>query len=353
MRWMIIAAVGRRVALALLVLSVVASACSGRTERIDSETSIASLEKVRLGGVDQWILIRGVDASAPVLLFVHGGPGSPELPLNHEYGLGLEENFVLVHWDQRGAGKSHSLAVSPKSMNVDQFIADCHELTLLLKERFGRDRVYIMGHSWGSLLGTLTVARHPEDYYAYIGIGQVVDLERNEAISYQFVVDEAKARERAWAQLQLKLIGPPPYSNDLKLAIQRQWLQEFGGAVYRQDGYAELAAVMVNSPEYTALDLFKFSNGVIYSIVLMWDEVMTYDLIEQVPRLEVPVYFLHGRHDYNTPWELAEEYYEALDAPAGKTLIWFEQSAHSPNMEEPERFARVMVERVLAETYSP
>jgi len=333
------------------VLAIALSACSTGTPKIDAPHSIAELTGVELGGAEQWILIRGRDVDNPVLLFVHGGPGSPEMPMNHEYGEALEKDFVLVHWDQRGAGKSYSLSVPHESMNVERFIADAVELSDYLCGRFSEEKIYIVGHSWGSLLGALTVEKRPDLYHAYVGIGQVVDLERNEAISYDYVLEEAKKRGDRFGRMHLEAIGPPPYDNLVELITQRDYLRKYGGATHDPKDYEKFYSAAVKAPEYSPADLLKYQLGTLYSIYYMWDEVLTYDLIEEVPRIEVPVYFMHGRHDYNTPWELAQEYYRKLEAPAGKKLIWFENSAHSPNMEEPEKFAREMV-KVKQETYN-
>jgi pimeloyl-ACP methyl ester carboxylesterase len=342
--------INRYLKLVLFVSIVMLMSSCAKTTKINTENSIASLEKINLNGVNQWILIRGDNADNPILLFLHGGPGSPEMPANHHFGHRLEKDFVVVNWDQRGAGKSAHVSVPHQSMNVDQFVDDCHDLVTHLCDRFDKDKIYLVGHSWGSVLGTLTVAKYPGLFHAYVGIGQVVDLERNEAISYQYVVDKAEEKNNALAKSQLKMIGPPPYSNNLELLIQRQWLSKFGGAVHDPKSTGSFYLTALKSPEYSPADYFKYLYGTISSISLMWDEVMTYNFIEQAPSLEVPVYFAVGRHDYNTPWELTVEYYEVLDAKKGKSLIWFENSAHSPNLEEPEAFHKMMVERVLAET---
>jgi pimeloyl-ACP methyl ester carboxylesterase len=335
----------------LVIMSLASMSCAGRTPAIATPHGIASLEKVKLGGVEQWILVRGNDVKAPVLLFVHGGPGSPEMPLARQFGPGLEKSFVVVHWDQRGAGKSFHSGIPPESMNVAQFIADAHELALLLRARFAADKIYLVGHSWGSLLGILTVHQYPELFYAYVGIGQVVELSRNEAISYQFVLNQAETRNKPLAAANLKRIGPPPYSGMAELMVQRRYLSKFGGAVYKKPEGGGMVSRALKSTEYTPLDYLRYAGGTYFSIKQMWDEVLTYNLFEQVPSLDVPVYFFEGRHDYNTPWELVQEYYDKLDAPRGKTLIWFEDSAHSPNLEEPERFADMLTTRVLPETY--
>jgi pimeloyl-ACP methyl ester carboxylesterase len=335
----------------LLVFSALfICSCAGRTPAIKSERSIASMEKVRLGGVEQWILIRGNDRSNPVLLFVHGGPGSAEMPVEHAYGGELEKHFVVVHWDQRGAGKSFHTDIPKGSMKVGQFVSDAQELVEVLRKRFSAPKIYLLGHSWGSLLGILTVSKIPDHFYAYIGMGQVVDMERNESISYQFVIDEARKHKDQTAIRDLESIGPPPYKNIAGLGVERKYLNKFGGVAYNPKKALNMYKLALQSSEYTPIDYLRYFYGALFSIENMWDEVLTYNLFKQVPRINAPVYFFEGRHDYNTPWPLVEEYYKFLDAPKGKTLVWFDDSAHSPMFEEPDKFNREML-RVLEETY--
>ncbi len=341
----------RRIAAVILILATILASCVAMTPPIKTPNSIASLEKVRIGGVDQWILIRGTDRSNPVLLFLHGGPGAAEMTTEHYFGPELEKHFVVVHWDQRGAGKSYSLKIPRESMNINQFVSDAHELVLLLRERFNTDKIYLMGHSWGSMLGVWLVQKYPELFCAYIGIGQVVDIERNEAVSYRFVLDEAKNRNNKTALRQLEKIGPPPYENRPERMTQRNWLNRFGGAAYQKSSMGWMIKIALGAKEYTAGDFVKFLIGVEYSDKLMEDQLLNVNFLKDAPRLEIPVYFFAGRHDYNTPWELVQEYYDKLDAPKGKHLVWFENSAHSPNLEEPEKFSRVMVDQVLKDTY--
>jgi len=333
----------------MLFLIAAVLSCA-KTPPIQTPQGIASLEAVKLGGVKQWILIRGQDASNPVLLFLHGGPGSPEMPFEHYFGPRLEEHFVVVHWDQRGAGKSLHPGIPKDSMTIGQFVSDARELVELLRKRFGAEKIYLMGHSWGTIIGTSLVQRHPELFYAYIGIGQCVDLPRNESVSYQFVLAEAKQRDHQKALRQLEKIGPPPYDNLRKLGTQRKWLTRFGGGVTHEGKFGPLVKIALQAPEYTPADFAKYLYGNYFGPKNTEAEVMKVNFLEQAPRLLVPVYFFAGRYDYNTPWELVQEYYTKLDAPQGKHLVWFENSAHSPNLEEPEKFADEMV-KVLEETY--
>lgn len=323
-------------------------------------TSIASLESIELNGVEQWILIRGEDVSKPVLLFLHGGPGSAEMPL-YRFNPYLERYFVVVMWDQRGSGKSYSKKIPEESMTIEQFIDDTHELTRILKKRFSTDKIYLVGHSWGSGLGMLTVDLYPEDYYAFVGIGQIVNLVENEQVSWQFCLDEARKRGDKKAIKQLEEVGPPVngvYKGDFKgdkfvmrgLQTERKWLTKYEGWWYGKTGYGMIIKVLLSTKEYTLGECIRYIKGSMFSLKAMWPDLNEINLEEDVPEVKIPVYFCVGQHDYNTPGEVSYPYYEKLKAPS-KEFIWFENSAHSPCFEEPEKFNQVMVGKVLKETY--
>jgi len=348
---------------AMVALLICMVSCTYTPSIVDADGnrvsgSIAEMAPVTLGGFDQWLVIRGVDRTNPVLLFIHGGPGTPETPLVHSVMKDLQEDFVVVTWDQRGAGLSYSKDVPVESMTVEQFITDAHELVGYLKERFGVEKIYIVGHSWGSVLGMHLIDRYPEDFYAYVGIGQVVNMHENERISYEYVYNRAMELNDKKAIRELEEVGPPVnglYGDDPtdidKLLTQRKWLLKYGGALYGKTSYLSYYPTYILSPEYSIFDSLNVLRGSKKSGELMNVQLRAVDLYTEIPEVEVPVYFFTGRHDYNTPFELVEEYYSILKVPR-KELIWFEESAHSPNIEEPERFTRLMVEKVLAETYS-
>jgi len=342
----------RAFVMSILILALAFVSCAARTQAIKGPKSIASLEKVNIGGVEQWLLIRGYDTSNPVLLFLHGGPGVTEMPMAHDAWPEIEKKFVLVHWDQRGAGKSYHRGIPLDTMNVKQFISDTHEVVELLRKRFGVTKIYLVGHSWGSQLGIQVAQKYPELFYAFVSIGQVVNPTQGETITYQFVMDEAVKKQNKRAIRQLKQIGPPPYYTNNKFFILGWWMNKFGGVAYnKKHDYPHSFLRSLTSKEYNFMDLFRLYRGMLFSLKYMKDELLTFNAFEQIPRIEVPVYFLVGRHDYNTPWILVEKYYKILDAPKGKTLIWFDNSAHMLPFEEPEKFSDVMINRVLAETY--
>ncbi|WP_166239726.1 alpha/beta fold hydrolase [Paenibacillus turpanensis] len=304
--------------------------------------SIAVLEQVELGGFKQSVLIRGKDRRNPVLLFLHGGPGYPQIPFARKHQELLEEHFVVVQWDQRGSGKSYHWGMSANDLQVERLIEDTHELTQLLLQRFQQPKLFLAGHSWGSLLGIWTAQRYPGDYLAYIGIGQVADSPRAESASYRFVLEEAKRRNDAKAIQELEAIGPPPYGNPRKdTTLERKWVAAFGGSERGSHSSRDLLEGILLSPEYTWLDGLRLAVGNSFSAKTIMPQIEHVSLFETVPKLELPVYVAMGRHDHMTPSEVAFDYMQQLDAPF-KQFQWFEDSAHFPHMEEPERFAEWM-----------
>ena len=319
---------------------------------------IQEATSLELGGVEQWVFIRGEDVTHPILLFLHGGPGSPETPAMRNYVSALEDHFVVVNWDQRGSGKSCCGTIPPETMNMEQFVQDTLELTQWLREHFNRDKIYLVGHSWGSMIGTSAAQRHPELYHAYVGIGQAVSFYEGEKISYQYTLEQAREQDNEVALQELLEIGEPPYSREdflQHIGVQRKWLFEFGGMLYEDQSQLAynlgIARDFLYAPEYSlaeSVNILRGPDPSVYS--LLWDDMRAIDFISDIPRLDLPVFFLVGRHDWVTVFPLVEEYYDILEAPH-KELLWFDHSGHNPHYEETDRFVRLMVERVLHQTY--
>jgi pimeloyl-ACP methyl ester carboxylesterase len=312
--------------------------------------SIASLEKVNLGGQEQWILIRGMDITKPVILFLHGGPGTSNMCLLRKYTDELEKHFIVVTWDQRGAGKSYQ-AINPySSMTIDRFVLDTGELTQLLCHRFDRQKIFLVGHSWGSLLGILSIQKYPDSYHAYIGTGQIVNMQENEQISYDWTLAQAIKAEDKQAVRTLTEIGNPPYTGDgqKELMTQRRLLGKYGGELYGNSNgaFPLIFSNLISATEYTLLDKVNFFRGIFGSNHLLWQELLNINLKKQVLSFEVPIYFVLGRHDYEVPSILAEQYFNIIEAPK-KEIIWFENSAHLANIEENEKFNDLLINRIL------
>jgi CubicO group peptidase (beta-lactamase class C family) len=344
----------------IIATAVAAVGCAGLSlhrarvlERVRAATALPpgafeSLEALRIGGIDQWIFVRALDPRAPVLLFVHGGPGSPLMPLARDFEGPLARHFVVVHWDQRGAGKSFSLRIPRDSMTRERFVADAVELTERLRARFGVERIFLAASSWGTVLGADLVSRRPDLFHAFVAMATDVHGPRGEEISYAYVRECLRGRGETERLRALEEIGPPPYDSVLDVARQRQWLRRCGGMFHDPEGTSFVARYGYASPEYSLLDVVRFAVGEAFSGVTMVRDLLgSVDLLAQVPRIEVPVFFFQGRHDRQTPSVLVEEYFAHLDAPRGKRLFWFEHSAHDLYREEPERMQRLLVEEVL------
>ena len=314
--------------------------------------SIAEITDVPLGGLPQFVLIRGRDTTNPVLLLLHGGPGDPQAPHSGYYNAALEEFFIVVNWDQRGAGRSYSDSIPEETMTIDQLIADTHELTVYLKARFSKRKIILVGHSWGSYLGLHVVDRFPDDYWAYVGIGQVANQQESEAVSYRAVLDHARTVGDDRAVRELEAIGPPErgrYPGGIDgLFRQRKWVREFGGAVHGKNNIEALWTVvgpLLVFEEYELADKFGYLRGEEFSMSHLENPMLDDDLTQNIQEVQVPIFILQGRYDLQTVFETSVAYYDQLRAPQ-KELVVFEESAHLVPYEEPEKFLRVLVDRV-------
>lgn len=287
-------------------------------------------------GIPQWISLRSDDVENPIILFLHGGPGTAQIALSRKSQQSLEDSFLVVNWDQRGAGRSYSRSLLKQDMTIDRIVRDAEELIERLTQRFGQEKIYLVGHSWGTIPGAYLAAKRPDLLRAYIAIGQVVDMERGELISYQFTLDEAVRRNNKKAIRQLTGIGPPPYAKLNHDGVQRRWLSKFQGATY-EGTLGGTVLKNVSLRDLRPFDVMRFVAGAMFSLGALDDEINTVNMMQAVPQMDVPVFFCCGRRDYNVPFELVEEYAEKLQAPY-KRIIWFERSAHAPNFEQPEQF---------------
>ena len=315
-----------------------------KTAPIPGEHAIAAIERIELGGVPQTMLLRGRDVRNPLLLYLHGGPGGAQMSLAPFYSGELERHFVVVHWDQRGAGASCQ-GVDPATLSLDRIVEDAIELASALRARFGQP-IVLLGHSWGSLVGVRAVQRRPDLFSAYVGVGQLVSLKRNEELSYQWVLDEAKRRRESDALAELEAIGPPPYADSEELGVQREYLMRWGGSIHDfRRARAALPAFLFGR-EYSLATRARFFGCFNRSIDRLWGSIQAIDLMSEVPRLEVPVVLLIGRADYNTPWELTAEWAQQLSAPKLE-VVWFDGIGHFLPVEDRDAFQRTLIERVL------
>jgi pimeloyl-ACP methyl ester carboxylesterase len=253
--------------------------------------------------------------------------------LAHKFQRPLESDFTVVQWDRRGAGKTyHRNKPTPNSMNVRQLLDDTYVLIDTLMKRYNHRKVVLVGHSFGTYLGSLLVSEHPELFSAYLSIGQVVDPQRSRALKEGFVRRRAAEEGRDDIVTQLN-------KNDL--VDLENWLFEFGGELKNHKSFWPLVWTGMQAPEYTLREVLDVADGSSFSSRHMKYNVIDGSIYDEVRNYNVPVYFLVGQNDYTTPHELIKEYYETVTAPK-KEFHYFEDSAHYPFYEEPKKFCEVV-----------
>ncbi len=283
---------------------------------------------------------------------MHGGPGASATALLRKFNSELEDHFTVVYWDQRNAGKSYSSKTPKEEIKVAKYIQDVDTLVDYLKKRFQADKIFLVGHSWGSRLGLYAIQRNPENFIAYVGIGQELASFEGELISYQYTLKRAREVNNLKAVKELEEIGAPQSGDYTKmykngfwgLVKQKEWLLKLGGERYGKTNYTDWILSIWFSREYSFLDLIKYgkSSGFSAGNIIYDPDFNNIDFFNQIPEVKVPVFFISGAYDYNTPWQLVERYYNMLQAPK-KEFIKFEKSGHSPVFEEPERFNKEIV----------
>ena len=307
-----------------------------------------------INGVRQGMFIQSTDAAHPVLLFLHGG--LPEYFLTDRYPTGLEHDFTVVWWEQRGAGLSYSPSIPHETMTLDQFIADTLSVTDYLRDRFSKEKIYLMAHSGGTFIGLQAAARAPEVYCAYIGVAQMVQQLKSEKQAYGYMVERFKetGNGRMVRKLEAAPVTMTAGTSGAYLALRDRAMHSLGVGTTR-DMTSVLRGIVwpsLKSPHYTLGEKIKLWRGKRSSgASALWDEMLTIDLADRVPELPLPAYFFHGAYDYTVNYQLAKDYVEALKAPV-KGFYTFEQSAHSPILEEPKKAQRIMHEDVLTGTNS-
>jgi pimeloyl-ACP methyl ester carboxylesterase len=305
--------------------------------------SVAEINHLSLGGLAQWVMVRGESTADPPVILLHGRPGWSETPFFRLFNAPLERSFTLVYWDQRGAGKSFSRDIPRSSMTVAQFISDLDERVEAVRKRLGKEKVVIFGHSWGSALGTLYAARFPEKVAAYVGSGQYGDAAAGETASYDFAMAEARRRGSAKALKRLREIGPPPHTAK-QLVTERTCVARLEGSM-RPSAWRGLARIALGVRESSIIDLPRIVRGFRFSLDAMWAETSQLNLHELVPALRMPVFFFLGRNDHWVPPAVSVDYFNELQAPT-KELVWFEHSGHEPFADEPAKFNHQMIEMV-------
>ena len=306
--------------------------------------------KIMVNNTRQMIHVRSNDATLPVLLFLHGGPGVVNRHSIMNNDSDLLDCFTIATWDQRGTGGSY-YGVDPKSLTISQLVEDANEVVKYLCNEFHKEKIFVIGGSWGSLLGIRLIYAHPEHIAAFVGFGQFVNGEKNEAITYQYTLDQARAAGDEKIVSRLESVGPPikgMYKGGFDgMMVQRNAMMKYGGYSRSEEKRSYMDSFvkpMIMSKEYSLSDLLGIILGYKKVLKVMWAEVGSEDLTKYT-KFSVPILIFDGRLDMNTPAELVEEWFEKIEAPY-KELIWFDESGHNPMGDEPERFKKLLREKL-------
>lgn len=321
--------------------------------------SIARLERVRLGGADQWIMIRAHSPDKPVLLYLSGGPGQSSLPFPRAIFDDLSRDFVVVGWDQRGTGKSYAALDPVPALTLDRAVSDTIEMSEQLRERFDERKIYLLGESWGTTLGVLAAQRRPDLYFGLIGSGQMVSQRETDRELYRDVIALAESTGDEATARAMRDYGEPPYA-DVPYAyafVMGQYDRLYKPYVppqpYLDKGNAaSLGPWGVLGSEYSLVEKVNVLRGLIDMFTVMYPQLQGIDFRRDVTRLDVPIYLLDGQAELASRRDLALEWFAALDAPI-KRMFTFENAAHAVAFEQFEAFHARMLDTVLPETYVP
>lgn len=297
-------------------------------------------EMIELNGQPQFVSIRGKQPDLPLLLYLHGGPGDAAFPLMRKYNQQLEKHFIVVNWEQRGAGKSY-YPFGDQLPDMATFEADLLALVKILLTTFKREKLYLAGHSWGSVLGLRFIQQHPELIEKYFGIGQVVNMQENFQRQCQFVLTESQARQDKKTTTQLlqvnQALNDENWLKDLLFVTKK--VVKYRRSLYGKSNYNQLVKDFIFSREYSLKDLLNREKGSLQAIQTLWPELMTVDFSE-ITHFEVPVVFFMGRHDQHVSADLLARYYQRISS--AKEIEWFEVSSHFPQWEEAEKFNQLL-----------
>ena len=305
----------------------------------DSAGHVAVSTEVDVGDARLHLEVRGERATAPVLVWIHGGPGGAERPLFRIFNGDLEHHFLVAYYDQRGAGLSFDPDASVARLTTLQHVADLDRVIENLRLRYQRGRVLLVGHSWGATLGLLYAHAHPEKVLGIVGVAPAIAFGEQARREYAYDFSEATRRGDRRSLDELAAIGPPPYAEAAPLLRLQGVTERYGGVAFRPQNRVALVVNALMRGIVTPWEIVRIVQGNQRSLEAMHTQLLALDLRRELQSVDVPVFFFLGRHDHHADAELAAGYLATLQAPM-KATVWFERSAHDIPFDEPEAFNR-------------
>lgn len=327
--------------LLLVCIPVLVVGCKQKAKNQDMQDVQQEQFYQKLGGVQQYIEILKTSEDNPVLLLIHGGPAWPQTPQFRYFNKEIAQKYTIVIWEQRGAGKSYLKNPTPGNISLSKIISDGEELVTDLRQRFDRDQIYIAGYSWGSIVGLKIAKANPEYIKAYIGIAQFVNSQKGMEITRDWLQKKITKKEDLEAAKILDSLEQGQIAEDEAFMKQYQLVSKYRGALYKEGAQKKIKKAQNYYEDYKEYDWMEPYN---HSIEYLRDDIDAVDF-RDVKNIDVPVYLILGRHDWNLPAVLAEEWFAKLDAPE-KKIFWMENAAHGTLEEDPEDFNRIMLKEI-------
>ncbi|MGC4038209.1 MAG: alpha/beta hydrolase [Chitinophagaceae bacterium] len=310
--------------LVLVVLSVV-------NFKIQAQ-SIDVSYSIKINGINQWVNVKGKDVRKPLLLWLCGGPGSSVINGSDKFTSKLQENFIVVQWDQRETGKTLSLNKSDQPLTLHLFEQDTHDIIDSLLNQFHYKKIYLAGHSWGTALGFYIADKYPELLYAFIAISPMINQTESERMTLSMLLERATKRNKKREIEELSQVKIP-FETGEQLYFDRKWLFSFNGQ----------KLLGITFPK-------SFALGWAATWLPVFNEASAVNLFISAPEIKCPVYFFAGRKDYQTHFSITEDYFNKVIAPK-KELFWFENSGHQIPNSEPGMMQDIIITRILPQTF--
>lgn len=329
---------------AMIIIIIIGLFLPTWTPPIKGENSISELSQISINGAKHQFMIRGKDKNNPIIIFVHGGPGCSEIPYVTKYQDILEKDFTIVHYDQRGSGKSYSFFEDYSNITSQLLVSDLLAITDYISERFEKKKILLVGHSFGTYIALQAAEKAPEKFTSYIGIGQMSDPIKNELNSLKYCLEQAHKAGNYNDFEQLERL-----KSDIEkgtIITPRNYVRKYGGASRLIDDNGDYLEGFLTHPEYNLLDVVRYFQGVSVSQDILLTESTKRPLPSLVKSIEIPCYFIMGQYDYMTTTESAKEYFDSIKA-IEKEFILYSNSAHYPQFEEKEKFAEWLTNKFL------
>ena len=339
--------INKKYSLIIGILCCFLTSCVTYGSKTVGEHGIEISEFIEIGGINQYINIRGNNTDSPIILFLHGGPGSPMTSLILGYQAEWEDTFTIVNWDQRNAGKTYTknnFSQVFSTLNFEQILNDTWELTQHIKERFNKDKIIIMGHSWGSIIGSALVQRHPEAFLAFISVSQVVNSIESERIGINILLEMANNANNTKDITAINNLLPYPsnFDSDITKFEEIHKLRLKYGLV---DGMSRsIMNLSLRSPYYSLRDNLYFLKNMLKIQKPLYEYLYTFDIRDFGNSYEIPLFYLIGENDVLL-YNLAREFFEEIEAPL-KKFITIPETGHLPMLDAPKGFTKILVEKI-------